>query len=107
MKQLDPITLMAAGQPITILLVDDDEDDIEFISDALKESRLTNDAKSVRDGEGVSMVHDQRPLVLTPRRDKPRRAGGPIRQFRNPEFLSRTLWCHRHDPASSHPAVDG
>ena len=51
MKQLDPITLMAAGQPITILLVDDDEDDIEFISDALKESRLTNDAKSVRDGE--------------------------------------------------------
>ncbi len=51
MKQHDPITHSAAGQPITILMADDDEDDVEITSDALKESRLANGFKSVRDGE--------------------------------------------------------
>ena len=51
MKQIDPITLSKAGQPIKILLAADADDDIEFTSDALKESRLANDLESVRDGE--------------------------------------------------------
>ncbi len=51
MKQLDPITHSAAGQPITILMADDDEDDVELAADALKESRLANGFVSVRNGE--------------------------------------------------------
>lgn len=51
MKQLEPITHSAAGQPITILMADDDEDDIELTAAALKDSRLANGFKSVCDGE--------------------------------------------------------
>ena len=51
MQQLEPITHSAAGQPITILMADDDKDDIELTSDAFKESRLANGFKSVGDGE--------------------------------------------------------
>ena len=51
MKQLEPITHSAAGQPILILMADDDEDDIELATDALKQSRLANGFKSVQDGE--------------------------------------------------------
>ena len=54
MQQLEPITHSAAGQPITILMADDDEDDIELTSDALKESRLANGFKSV--GDGVKLL---------------------------------------------------
>ena len=53
MKQLDPINRSAAGQPITILMADDDEEDIELTSDALKEGRLDNGFKSVCDGEAL------------------------------------------------------
>lgn len=37
--------------PITILMADDDEDDIMFAYNALKECRLANDFHSVRNGE--------------------------------------------------------
>lgn len=37
--------------PITILMADDDEDDIMFAHNALKECRLANDFHSVRNGE--------------------------------------------------------
>ena len=60
MKQLEPITHSAAGQPITILMADDDEDDIELTSDALKESRLANGFKSVADGvELLDYLHQR------------------------------------------------
>ncbi len=37
--------------PITILLADDDEEDRAMTEEALKESRLANDIRFVRDGE--------------------------------------------------------
>lgn len=37
--------------PITILLADDDEEDSAMTEEALKESRLANDIRFVRDGE--------------------------------------------------------
>jgi CheY-like chemotaxis protein len=39
------------GQPIVILIADDDEDDLQMTLDALRESRLGNDVRTVRDGE--------------------------------------------------------
>ncbi|HEV2786156.1 MAG TPA: response regulator [Solirubrobacteraceae bacterium] len=39
-----------AGQPITILLADDDEDDRLMTRDALREARLHNDLRTVVDG---------------------------------------------------------
>ena len=54
MKQLEPIARSTAGQPITILMADDDPDDIELTSDALKESRLANGFTSV--GDGVELL---------------------------------------------------
>jgi len=38
-------------RPITILLVDDDEEDLLMTEQALQESRLGNDLRSARDGE--------------------------------------------------------
>ena len=39
------------GQPITILMADDDADDRLLARDALQESRLSNDLRFVSDGE--------------------------------------------------------
>ena len=39
------------GNPITILVADDDADDRLLIEDALKEARLANDLHFVKDGE--------------------------------------------------------
>jgi CheY-like chemotaxis protein len=38
-------------RPITILLVDDDEEDLQMTQEALRESRLGNDLRAARDGE--------------------------------------------------------
>ena len=42
---------MNGSQPITILLVDDDEEDLEMTQQALRESRLGNNIHTARDGE--------------------------------------------------------
>ena len=42
---------MEAGKPITILLADDDEEDRMLTSEALAESRVSNDLRFVGDGE--------------------------------------------------------
>ena len=39
------------GQPIVILMADDDADDRMLTRDALKESRVLNDLRFVEDGE--------------------------------------------------------
>jgi CheY-like chemotaxis protein len=39
------------GRPITILLADDDQDDLMMTREALQQSRLGNDLRSVLDGE--------------------------------------------------------
>jgi CheY-like chemotaxis protein len=39
------------GRPITILLADDDEEDLMMTQEALRQSRLGNDLRSVLDGE--------------------------------------------------------
>ena len=39
------------GQPITILLADDDEEDRMLTADALEESRVVNDLRFVEDGD--------------------------------------------------------
>ncbi len=41
----------ASGRPITILLVDDDEEDLEMAQEALRKSRLGNDLRTAHDGE--------------------------------------------------------
>jgi CheY-like chemotaxis protein len=38
-------------RPITILLTDDDEEDLQMTQEALRESRLGNDLRITRDGE--------------------------------------------------------
>ena len=38
-------------RPITILLTDDDEEDLQMTLEALRESRLGNDLRTTRDGE--------------------------------------------------------
>jgi CheY-like chemotaxis protein len=38
-------------QPVTILLVDDDEEDLVMTKEALRESRLGNDLRTAHDGE--------------------------------------------------------
>lgn len=38
-------------RPITILLADDDKDDLQMTMDALKDNRLGNDIRTVADGE--------------------------------------------------------
>lgn len=43
--------MMTARKPITILLADDDEDDRVLARDALADSRLANDLRTVEDGE--------------------------------------------------------
>jgi CheY-like chemotaxis protein len=40
-----------SGRPITILLVDDDEEDLQMTQEALRESRLGNDLRTAHDGE--------------------------------------------------------
>lgn len=46
---------MANGKrPITILIADDDEEDVMLSRDALKESRLANDLHIVKDGEELT-----------------------------------------------------
>jgi len=42
---------MNGSRPITILLVDDDEEDLEMTQEALRESRLGNNIRTARDGE--------------------------------------------------------
>jgi CheY-like chemotaxis protein len=49
MKSLQPST-QSKVQPINILLVDDDEDDLFFAERALQKSRLPNNTYSVHDG---------------------------------------------------------
>jgi CheY-like chemotaxis protein len=39
------------GRPITILLVDDDDEDLQMAQEALRESRLGNDLRIAHDGE--------------------------------------------------------
>jgi CheY-like chemotaxis protein len=39
------------GRPITILLADDDEEDLQMTQEALQQSRLGNDLRFVLDGE--------------------------------------------------------
>jgi CheY-like chemotaxis protein len=39
------------NQPVTILLVDDDEEDLQMTQEALQESRLGNDLRMTHDGE--------------------------------------------------------
>jgi CheY-like chemotaxis protein len=41
----------SSGRPITILLVDDDEEDLQMTQEALRESRLGNDLRTAADGE--------------------------------------------------------
>jgi two-component system, response regulator len=41
------------GQPITILMADDDEEDRELTRDALQDSRLANEMKFVIDGQDL------------------------------------------------------
>ena len=43
--------MKSKGHPIVILLVDDDEEDLQMTSEALRESRLGNDLRITRDGE--------------------------------------------------------
>lgn len=43
--------MMTPRKPITILLADDDEDDRILAMDALADSRLANDLRTVEDGE--------------------------------------------------------
>ncbi|MHC5543176.1 response regulator [Singulisphaera rosea] len=43
--------MASQNRVITILMADDDPDDCEFTSEALKQSRLINDLRIVRDGE--------------------------------------------------------
>jgi CheY-like chemotaxis protein len=40
-----------SGRPITILLVDDDDEDLQMTQEALRESRLGNDLRTAHDGE--------------------------------------------------------
>jgi CheY-like chemotaxis protein len=40
-----------SGRPVTILLVDDDEEDLLMTKQALQESRLGNDLRTTHDGE--------------------------------------------------------
>jgi CheY-like chemotaxis protein len=40
-----------SGRPITILLVDDDDEDLQMTKEALRESRLGNDLRTAQDGE--------------------------------------------------------
>ncbi len=42
---------MSDGKPITILIAEDDEEDRMLASEALRESRLTNEVRFVEDGE--------------------------------------------------------
>ena len=42
---------MTDAKAITILIADDDEDDLLMTQEALEEARLTNDIRFVRDGE--------------------------------------------------------
>ena len=46
--------MLAPRTPITILLADDDEEDREMTTEALAESRLANDVRSVADGEELT-----------------------------------------------------
>jgi CheY-like chemotaxis protein len=45
--------MAAKGEPITILVAEDDPDDRMLIEDALRESRLANDLHFVEDGEDL------------------------------------------------------
>jgi CheY-like chemotaxis protein len=42
---------LTTKQPVTILLVDDDEEDLVMTKEALRESRLGNDLRTAQDGE--------------------------------------------------------
>lgn len=46
--------MASTKKPITILIADDDEEDIMLSRDALKESRLANDLHIVKDGEELT-----------------------------------------------------
>ena len=43
--------MTAHGHPITILLVDDDDEDLAMTQEALRKSRLGNDLRTAHDGE--------------------------------------------------------
>jgi CheY-like chemotaxis protein len=54
------------GRPITILLADDDQDDLMMTKEALQQSRLGNDLRSVLDGEELMYYLLRRGLYADP-----------------------------------------
>jgi len=54
------------GRPITILLADDDQDDLMMTREALQQSRLGNDLRSVLDGEELMDYLLRRGLYADP-----------------------------------------
>ncbi len=77
-----------SGQPITILMADDDEDDRELTRDALQDARLAEDMKFVVDGQDLidylrregryansSSAHTPRPGIILLDLNMPRKDG--------------------------------
>jgi CheY-like chemotaxis protein len=62
---------MKQGNPITILMADDDADDRELTREALEESRLANDLRFVEDGEQL-MAYLRREGQYKSEQDAPR-----------------------------------
>ena len=60
-----------SGRPVTILLVDDDEEDLLMTKQALHESRLGNDLRTTHDGEDL-MDYLLRNGVYTDPADSPK-----------------------------------
>ena len=64
--------MTATGQPISILIADDDADDRMMIEDALKESRLINELRFVQDGEELmNYLHGRGEYSESAKRPKP------------------------------------
>jgi CheY-like chemotaxis protein len=77
-----------SGQPITILMADDDEDDRELTRDALQDSRLAEEMRFVVDGQDLidylrregryadsSSAHTPRPGIILLDLNMPRKDG--------------------------------
>jgi len=60
------------GKPLTILLADDDEEDRELTSDALRYSRLANELKFVVDGQDLMDYLHREGAYADPSVDAPR-----------------------------------
>lgn len=59
------------GEPITILMADDDQEDCMLAKDALEEARLANDLRFVEDGEELMDYLKRRGKYANPK-DSPR-----------------------------------